>query len=329
MATPMFDKLHARSLTRTLLGLVIAALALPRALPVNAQTIDVSLNLHYANPADIDSGGTWAIVAKSSHAGIASLDVRLTNIDYVPAPELQAPRGTVNGNEAAGFNLYEVILQPTYVDLLIAQEPLFPSGGEEQGAFYGVGVLDNGAPNWPGKPPASPSMGPLFTSLTNVQDVPWAAGSDVFGNPVWNAAATLASGTFPENVTPAFHAGSSASVFTTVGTSTTLGQLAVASLSTIVRSNFSGAPQLPDYNGNGRVDAADYVLWRKGSPLADGNNDSLVNILDFNLWRANFGAIVGSGAGNGGAVGSVPEPASGALLTSAAIALGFARRRRR
>jgi hypothetical protein len=326
MATHNFGTFHARSHASTPVCFTACVLALLLAPAAPAQTIDVSLNLLYADPGDLDSGGTWAIVAKSSHSGINSLDVRLTNIDFAPSPVNQAPRGTVNGNEGAGFNLYDVIPQIGYIDILVAQQPLFPSGGEEQGAFYGVGVLDNGAPNWPGKPPGSPSMGPLFTSLTNVQDVPWAAGSDVFGHPAWNAAATLASGTFPENVSPAFHAGSSGSVYITVGTSTTLGQIAAASLSTIVRSNFSGAPQLPDYNDNGKVDAADYVLWRKGSPLADGNNDSLVNILDFNLWRANFGAVVPPGAGAGSGGSAVPEPATSALVILGAILLGFRRR---
>ena len=52
-----------------------------------------------------------------------------------------------------------------------------------------------------------------------------------------------------------------------------------------------------DYNGDGRVDAADYVVWRKTDGTPAG----------FNLWRANFGNMLGSGAG---AVGSsqVPEP---------------------
>jgi hypothetical protein len=50
-----------------------------------------------------------------------------------------------------------------------------------------------------------------------------------------------------------------------------------------------------DYNLNGAVDAADYVVWRDmlgqtGSSLAgDGNGDGTVNDQDFALWRANFG----------------------------------------
>ena len=32
-----------------------------------------------------------------------------------------------------------------------------------------------------------------------------------------------------------------------------------------------------DYNANGTVDAADYVLWRKGDPAADGDGSTVVD----------------------------------------------------
>src|SRR5256885_229899 len=55
---------------------------------------------------------------------------------------------------------------------------------------------------------------------------------------------------------------------------------------------------LGDYNHNGTVDAADYVLWRKtagqaASPAfsgADGSGNSVVDSADYGVWRANFGA---------------------------------------
>jgi hypothetical protein len=65
-----------------------------------------------------------------------------------------------------------------------------------------------------------------------------------------------------------------------------------------------------DYNRNGTVDAADYVVWRNtlGSALppfsgADGNGDGLVSASDYNVWRANFGRTAGaaSSASAGGA----------------------------
>ena len=57
-----------------------------------------------------------------------------------------------------------------------------------------------------------------------------------------------------------------------------------------------------DYNGNGVVDAADYVLWRSNPSNYGGDPDG------YNTWRANFGNTAGSGSSLGNSV--VPEPAS-------------------
>ena len=72
-----------------------------------------------------------------------------------------------------------------------------------------------------------------------------------------------------------------------------------------------------DYNGDGTVDAADYVVWRKslgqsGANLAaDGDNSGEVDLADYDYWRAHFGqAATGTLA-----TSSVPEPATLVLLT--------------
>jgi hypothetical protein len=71
-----------------------------------------------------------------------------------------------------------------------------------------------------------------------------------------------------------------------------------------------------DYNGNGTVDAADYVLWRNGGALQNevvtpGENTPE----DYNAWRARFGNT-GSGASGNLLVSAatVPEPSSGLVL---------------
>jgi hypothetical protein len=66
-----------------------------------------------------------------------------------------------------------------------------------------------------------------------------------------------------------------------------------------------------DYNNNGNVDAADYVLWRKGGPLANEvDNPGTVNAADYTAWRARFGNS-GSGSGSGASANAiVPEPAA-------------------
>jgi hypothetical protein len=83
--------------------------------------------------------------------------------------------------------------------------------------------------------------------------------------------------------------------------------LSAEEIQTLVNIPPAGAPG--DYNGNGSIDAADYVAWRNGGPL---QNDPTAGVQqeDYDRWRANFG-LPTLGSANGGAV---PEPASIALL---------------
>jgi hypothetical protein len=80
-----------------------------------------------------------------------------------------------------------------------------------------------------------------------------------------------------------------------------------------------------DYNGNGVVDMADYVLWRNGGPLQNEvNTPGVVDASDYTYWRSRFGATTGSGSAFGGA--AVPEPATWLLMSFAIILLGSRRR---
>jgi T5SS/PEP-CTERM-associated repeat protein len=68
-----------------------------------------------------------------------------------------------------------------------------------------------------------------------------------------------------------------------------------------------------DFNHNGVVDGADYVVWRKGLGTA-------YTQADYGVWRANFGRTGGSGSGGAGsASATVPEPATLALFVFAAL----------
>jgi hypothetical protein len=58
-----------------------------------------------------------------------------------------------------------------------------------------------------------------------------------------------------------------------------------------------------DYNGDGKVDAADYVVWRKNDGTPGG----------YTTWRDNFGAMAGSG-GVSRSAGAAPEPSALALV---------------
>jgi hypothetical protein len=78
------------------------------------------------------------------------------------------------------------------------------------------------------------------------------------------------------------------------------------------------APLSGDYNHDGLVDAADYVVWRNslgdtGADLdADGNHDNVVDEDDYGIWSSQFGGTGSSSASLTHAL--VPEPASGLLL---------------
>jgi hypothetical protein len=66
-----------------------------------------------------------------------------------------------------------------------------------------------------------------------------------------------------------------------------------------------------DYNGNGIVDAADYIVWRdtlgfSGIGLAaDGNGSGMIDTGDFEVWKAHFGQ---SGGITSVSNNSIPEP---------------------
>ncbi len=82
-----------------------------------------------------------------------------------------------------------------------------------------------------------------------------------------------------------------------------------------------------DYNGNGVVDAADYVLWRNGGPLQNEvASGGTVDSADYDAWRARFGNTSGSGAGL--VASEVPEPTSLACAILAGVTLSFTLRRR-
>ncbi len=82
--------------------------------------------------------------------------------------------------------------------------------------------------------------------------------------------------------------------------------------------------QSGDYNNNGVVDAADYVVWRKtlGNSItpfggADGDGDGTVNAGDYSEWRENLGEVAGSGS----APSAVPETSTMFLFAAGAAAV--------
>ena len=98
----------------------------------------------------------------------------------------------------------------------------------------------------------------------------------------------------------------------------------------------SGAMTLPgDYNGNGVVDTADYVVWRStfGQSVvagsgADGDNSGDIGPSDYDIWRVHFGMTAPA---MGAAFTVVPEPTAAylAMIGLGFVLLGFPSRRGR
>jgi hypothetical protein len=100
---------------------------------------------------------------------------------------------------------------------------------------------------------------------------------------------------------------------------------------TVIAPPPSGTPG--DFNDDGVVDAADYVVWRKtegtnfdlsGNGDESGGSANTVDMADYNLWVTDFGE---EDAGSGGAA-AIPEPVNPMLVMLSALATSRLRARR-
>lgn len=87
--------------------------------------------------------------------------------------------------------------------------------------------------------------------------------------------------------------------------------------------------EMGDYNGDGRVNLADYTLWRNslGSTsqlAADGNGNQRIDSGDYTVWKSNLGQVVASSAVGEAAI---PEPAAGTLVVLALVASAWKAKR--
>jgi hypothetical protein len=85
-----------------------------------------------------------------------------------------------------------------------------------------------------------------------------------------------------------------------------------------------------DYNNNGTVDAADYVLYREGVqplPANEVDNVGTTNDQDWVEWKARFGNPNPGAGGDDLNASQVPEPATAGLVILAVMALTAAGRR--
>ena len=194
--------------------------------------------------------------------------------------------------------------------------------------------------------PTSIDLGSAFNlsvSVSNAADVVAVNGADVLHYSLTTSGDV--SGSFLHQSDSALGGSNMHSV--TLSTSTIgmkSGMIMLTSTSQAVQNGTINIPisflvVLPgDYNGDGEVDAADFLVWRKNSGLVggatydegDGNRDGNVTVLDYDIWRSHFGQTA-SGAGAAVAANSagatVPEPCS-LYLVSIGICLAGLRRAR-
>ncbi|HEY3393187.1 MAG TPA: hypothetical protein VGK58_10790, partial [Lacipirellulaceae bacterium] len=239
-----------------------------------AQTVDLSLNLQYTNPANPALGGAWTLVAKTDSAnGIASIHAILSNIN-AGAITAQAGIGAVlsGGSPFVNNNI-------SSVEVLYFQDLSSPAS--------------------------------VVTNVGGGAGTPGNLALDPLNDPLWNNSARIFSGSFGA-MAPAFTTNADSPPDVTDANVLSTGvppyfMASAASITTIVRDNLSNL--LGDYNLNGTVDAADYVVWRK-NPSAHGGDPA-----GYNTWRTNFGSTLGAGSGLGGGT-AVPEPATWTIVVA-------------
>ena len=73
-----------------------------------------------------------------------------------------------------------------------------------------------------------------------------------------------------------------------------------------------------DFNYDGIVDAADYVVWRDGLGVYYSQGG-------YDVWRASFGRTVGGASGASPFNASVPEPATNLILLACTLMLPLCR----
>jgi hypothetical protein len=211
------------------------------------------------------------------------------------------------------------------------------SGGEAvSGIDLFVQVGDGGATV------GGDDTGPKITNLDLVTGTIFAANhTDVFTDPaplIWGATTTTNTGTVAANGVLATltidTTGTTTGEFDLLLNPPATGPTAFADAGVVTNLTngllqIGAAPTLTgDYNINGTVDAADYVLWREslnqmGPGLAaDGNANNQIDAADYDVWRVHFGKPAnGSGAIAGLTSASSVEPSSSAVPEPASIVL--------
>jgi hypothetical protein len=222
------------------------------------------------------------------------------------------------------LNAYgETVFWARFTDDSVQHTGLFIGSADEV-----VEITRDGQP----APDGAASIGRFFSAVTEIN------GEGQFAFAAWNNNSPTA-----DDTAVYFYDGSGLQLIKRVGqplAGSTLADISSLSSGVLLNMNARGqvvfnfeltddrtgillfTPNTPgDFNLDGAVDAADYVVWRKGLGTTYTQNDYIV-------WRSHFGQTAGSGADQASSsAAAIPEPATG--LLTLIVAVSFASRRRR
>ena len=197
-----------------------------------------------------------------------------------------------------------------------------PNGGNAFLQFYdNVDTVGNAIPNPAGNGTASvqidandPGDGDPWNGVGQTD-----ISITINGTPVFSY--TKSGGGYPDNFVTLF---AKRNLFGNTLATTTVDNFLVYSAPTVAPANNS------DFNDDGTVDGADFVIWQKGLGLTgqtgktngNANADAVVDAADLLVWTTKFG-----GPPAVAAVGAVPEPALAIWLAAVGAAIVAGRRR--
>lgn len=226
--------------------------------------------------------------------------------------------------------------------LAIANDATQNYGTLDAGEVLQISAITRGAPEWAGAPTEPFIFTPgtvgvtRFTAFRSNNFVEASAGATLSdGTNTWGfglSTGTVAGNLLLENNLGAPFSPAGGDVPLTLTTDSGSWSLKGFKLSTPITYDIAPAPPTADadFNGDGLVDGADFLIWQQNLGLAEGaaneqgdaDGNAAVNDLDLAAWQTNFG----TGA-TPPPIGAVPEPTAATLATITLLAGAAIRKR--
>ncbi|MBA4105341.1 MAG: hypothetical protein C0485_06250 [Pirellula sp.] len=226
--------------------------------------------------------------------------------------------------------------------LAIASDASQNYGTLDAGEILQISAITRGAPEWAGTPTEAFIFTPgtvgatQFSAFRSNNFVEASAGATLSdGTNTWGfgqSTGSVANNLIIDNNLGAPFAPAGGDVPLTLTTNAGSWSLKGFKLSTPITYSIEPAPPTTDadFNGDGLVDGADFLVWQQNLGLAEGatneqgdaDGNAAVNDLDLAAWQTNFGA-----GATPPPISAIPEPAA-ATLAAIALLAGAAIRKR-